>query len=213
MYFADRLDGGEKLAALLHPYKNNKDAIVLGLVRGGVVTAYAVANELNLKLGVMSVKKIGAPFQQELAIGAVCADGASYIHEELALRVGVREAELLQESKKKQQEAKEKLAKFLPYAFQGSLEDKTVILVDDGLATGATMRASIVSARAQGAAKVVVAVPVAAYDSFTEVEQEADEAFALMTPQDFMAVGEFYRDFSQTEDEEVISYLKLAAKK
>lgn len=212
MYFADRLDGGHRLAQALHQFKDSKDTVVLGLVRGGVVTAYAVAKALHLPLGVMSVKKLGAPFQPELAIGAVCSDGSLYINEQLVERIGISRGDLMGESKIKQEEAKRKLALFKPYGYPGSLEGKTVILVDDGLATGATMRASIASARAQGAFKVVVAVPVAAYDSFTEIEMDADEAVALSAPSEFMAVGEFYRDFSQTEDEEVVEYLKLAAR-
>lgn len=209
--FADRLDGGRQLAALMKSLKGQKDAIVLGLVRGGVVTAYAIAQELKLPLGVMSVKKIGAPYQPELALGAVCADGSTYFNSRVMAAFGLREQDCSQAVLQKQLEAQEKLKRFVLPGQSLMLKNQTVILVDDGLATGATMMASIASARAQGASKVVVAVPVAAVDSFRRAKEAADQVYCLLVPEDFSAVGEFYYDFSQVEDEEVLLLINRAA--
>lgn len=207
MFFANRVDGGRQLAATLAKYQGNKEAIVLGLVRGGVPTAHAIARELHLPLGVMSVKKIGAPHQPELALGAVCADGSTYFNPRILQSFGLSEEDVTQSISQKQKEAEEKLKRFHIPGHVQVLKNKIVILVDDGLATGATMMASIASARAQGAAKVVVAVPVAALDSLAKAEEAADEVYCLYAPEDFMAVGEFYRDFSQVEDDEAIAFL------
>jgi putative phosphoribosyl transferase len=207
MFFADRADGGRQLAAALGKYQGNKQAIVLGLVRGGVATAYAIAESLHLPLGVMSVKKIGAPNQPELALGAVCADGSTYFNPRVMQAFDISEEDVAQIVAQKQKEAEEKLKRFLIPGHTQVLKNKIAILVDDGLATGATMMASIASARAQGAAKVIVAVPVAALDSLAKAEESADEVYCLYAPEDFMAVGEFYRDFSQVEDQEVLDIL------
>lgn len=205
--FVDRLDAGRQLASRMKPYQARKEVIVLGLVRGGVVTAYALAKELSLPLGIMSVKKIGAPYQPELALGAVCADGTTYFMDRILRAFGLSEQDCAHAVLQKQKEAQEKYQRFAISGKAHSLKKQTVILADDGLATGATMMASIASARAQGAASVVVAVPVAARDSLAKVKQAADEVYCLEVPEDFSAVGEFYRDFSQVEDAEVLQYL------
>lgn len=205
--FLDRLDGGRQLASRMKKYQNSQEAIVLGLVRGGVVTAYAIAKELQLPLSVMSVKKIGAPDQPELALGAVCADGSTYFNSRVLNAFGLKEQDCAQAVIQKQQEAQEKMMRFILPGKSISLNDKVIILVDDGLATGATMLASISSARAQGASKVVVSIPVAALDSLVKIKEAADEVYCIEVPEDFSAVGEFYRDFSQVEDTEVLQCL------
>ncbi len=211
--FLDRTDGGKRLVPLLKQYEKNPDAVVLGLVRGGVVTADAVADGLDLPLGIMSVKKIGAPFQPELAMGAVCADGTVFLNQSLLDRLSISPSQLQGEIAKKKAEALVKEKTFQKYCPQIDLEGRIVILVDDGLATGASMHASVLSAKERGANKVVVAIPVAAADSYNEICLVADEVVAVATPYDFMAVGEFYRNFAQVEDEEAIECLKKAQKR
>lgn len=201
--FRNREDGGNQLALLLQKYKNHSSAIVLGLPRGGVVTAHALARELKLPLDILSLRKIGAPQNPELALGAVSATGEVFLNEDLIARLGVSRRDLQEKIDNEKRRAEERFQKFRKGRPPLQLEGKTVILVDDGLATGATMQAAILAAKEQRAGRVVVAVPVAAPDSLEEVERNADEVACLATPYFFQAVGEFYEDFSQTEDEEV----------
>jgi putative phosphoribosyl transferase len=206
--FRDRVEAGELLAHALKAYDKNPQAIVLGLPRGGVVTAYAVAKKLTLPLDILSLRKIGAPQNPELALGAVSATGEIFLNEDLIAHLGVPEGALASKIKSERERALERYERFRKGRSPLHLEGKTVILVDDGLATGATMQAAILTAKAQEAARVVVAVPVAAPDSLEEVKDNADEVVCLNTPFFFQAVGQFYEDFAQVEDEEVISLLK-----
>ena len=206
--FRDRVEAGELLAHALKAYDKNPKAIVLGLPRGGVVTAYAVAKKLTLPLDILSLRKIGAPQNPELALGAVSATGEIFLNEDLISHLGVPEGALASKIKSERERALERYERFRKGREPLHLEGKTVILVDDGLATGATMQAAILTAKAQGAARVVLAVPVAAPESLEEVKDNADEEVCLNTPFFFQAVGQFYEDFSQVEDEEVISLLK-----
>lgn len=207
MYFYDRTQAGKALFEPLKAYKDKKDVVVCGLLRGGVPLAHAISKGLGIPLQVISVKKIGAPFQSELAIGAVCQDGSYFLNSRLAAYFGFSEETLREEIANHKEMALEKYKKFSPYLPAIPLKGKTAILVDDGLATGATMMASIQYAKNQGAERIVVAVPVASVDSFEQAERVADEVVCLMTPESFNAVGEFYRDFTQVEDEEVLRYL------
>lgn len=207
MYFVDRLQAGEALVEPLKAYKNRKDVAVFGLLRGGVPLAFAISQGLNVPLQVLSVKKIGAPFQPELAIGAVCQDGSFFLNRELTSYFSFSEEKIKEEIQRHKLIAEEKYKKFSSYQAPFSLKGKIAILVDDGLATGATMMASIQCAKNQGASRVVVAVPVASRDSLEQAESAADEVVCLMAPEAFGAVGEFYRDFTQVEDEQVLEYL------
>jgi putative phosphoribosyl transferase len=207
MYFSNRTQAGVALVEPLRAYKNHPNAVVFGLLRGGVPLAHAISKGLNIPLQILSVKKIGAPFQPELAIGAVCQDGSYFLNERLVAYFTFSLKDMKEEIAQHQKLALEKYKKFSAYLPPIHLKGKIAILVDDGLATGATMMASIQSAKNQGASKVVVAVPVASIDSFEQAKEAADDVVCLATPEDFSAVGQFYHDFTQVEDEEVIEYL------
>lgn len=202
MPFEDRLDGGKRLAERLMPYRG-QDVVVLGLPRGGVVTARPVAEALGAPLDVLVARKIGAPGQEELAIGAVTARGTRVLNElvlrHLLLPPGYLESET--ERQRRVAETRElALRNFRPAE---PLAGRVVIVVDDGIATGMTMRAAIADAQAQRPSKLVVAAPVIAPDTFEVMTRLADEVVAVEVPQAFYAVGQFYRDFTQTTDEEV----------
>lgn len=207
MLFKDRRDAGKQLVPKLAKYKDSKDVIVLGLARGGVVTAYEVASGLNVPLNVVVVRKIGAPGNEELALGAIAEHGEGIFNDQLISVLGISSEDLELEV-----ERQKKILKVRVDLYRGSspapvLKGKTVILVDDGIATGASMRVAVKSVRDAGAAKVVLAVPVAAPDSLRKIEKEVDEVVCLSTPVFFEAVGGFYRAFEQTSDEEVIHLL------
>lgn len=207
MIFKDRHDAGQKLVPLLQKYKNDPNAIVIGLPRGGVVNAAEVAKGLNLPLEVTCPRKIGAPYQPELAIGAITETGDGTFNEELILRLNVPETYIQRQIEIEKNTAQRRVQLYHKNRPKIPVEGKTVILVDDGLATGATMKAAIQSIRSLGASRIVVAVPVSPPDTFEEIKEMVDEAVVLDTPYYFQAVGEFYEDFSQTEDDEVISLL------
>lgn len=207
MRFHDRKDAGKKLVPLLKKYANDPHAIVIGLPRGGVVTAFEVASGLHLPLDIICPRKIGAPFNPELAVGATTETGEAIFNEELLAQLDISEDYISRQIEKEKLVAQRRLEIYRKGRPPLDLEDKTVILVDDGLATGATMKAAIKSVRAGGASIVVVAVPVSPPDTFQEIEGMVDEAVAIDTPAFFAAVGQFYDRFDQTEDEEVIALL------
>ena len=208
MIFKDRTQAGEQLVPLLEKYKENKEVVVLGLPRGGVVTAFALAKGLKLPLDVICLKKIGAPSQPELALGAISASGETYFNDSLLSSLDIPKNYLDQvtaEARKKAEQKEHLYRKSHPAI---NLKDKIVILVDDGLATGATMHAAIQTVRAAEASSIIVAVPVAAPDSLESIREEADEVICCDTPFLFAAVGQFYDDFTGVEDDEVISLLR-----
>lgn len=209
MIFKDRRDAGRRLAKKLEKYKGKKDTIILGLPRGGVVVADEVAQALGLPLDLVVPRKIGAPGNPEYAIGAITEDGEGIFNEEVVREYGMSREYLKKEIEKEKKEAKRRLkvyrGKRPPLS---TLKSKTTILIDDGIATGLTMKAAIRSVKKKGATKVVVAVPVAARDSLLEIKKEVDEVISLYTPIFFGAVGAFYEEFSQTEDSEVIEIMK-----
>ncbi len=207
MMLADRQSAGKLLVRFLEKYRDNKQAIVLGLPRGGVVVAFEIAYALHLPLDVICPRKVGAPFNPELAIGAVTETGQGIFNHRLIKALGVSEKFLLEAIEKEKQQAQRRLSIFRKNRPPRELKDKIVILVDDGLATGATMKAAIQSVRVEGAKKIVVAVPVAPEDTLKEIQLETDEVVCLDTPPFFEAIGQFYQDFSQTEDEEVLELL------
>lgn len=208
MMFRNRAEAGQKLAQPLSKYKSHPDTIVIGLPRGGVVTAYEVAKALSLPLDVTCPRKIGAPFQPELAIGAITETGEGIFDESLIQRFNISQDYIHRTVAQEKSIAKRRLEMYRKNRSKIPLEGKIAILVDDGLATGATMKAAIKSIRAEGADKIVVAVPVSPGDTLEEIKELADEVIALDTPFFFQAVGQFYEDFSQTEDDEVIALLQ-----
>lgn len=210
--FYDRHEAGRQLAGQLKKYQGQKDAIVLGLARGGVVTAYEVAKQLSLPLNAIIPKKIGAPGNPELAIGAIMENGEAVYNDHIIHALGISRNYIDREAKEKQSQAQARAALYRQYAPLPAIKGHTVILVDDGVATGATMLASIKGMRLEGAKHIVVAVPVASTEALFLIEKVADEVVCLDSEEDFGAVGFFYADFSQTEDEEVIKLLKELTK-
>ena len=188
-------------------FQQDKKAVVLGLPRGGVVVAEAVARFLKLPLDVILLRKLPYPPQPELAVGAVAEHGAVFINEEF--REAARDDSSWLEEIVREQRAviRERARLYRPHRHAADLRGKTVLLVDDGIATGATMKVAIQAARAAGASRVVVAIPVAAPSSIRELQAEADEVVCLDAPEDFYAVGQAYQSFDQVSDEEVISIL------
>ena len=209
MQFTNRHEAGKKLAERLKKYRGKKDAIVLGIPRGGVEVAFDIAQELKVALSVLVTKKIGYPSDPEFAIGAVGSEGHYSISEGYAAEAG---KDYIKNTVKELSKEISRRYKDYTGGKPPNLKDKTVILVDDGLATGFTMMAAIEYAKSQKPKKIIVAVPVAAQDSFEKAKKEADEIICLHIPVFFGSVGSFYQDFSQLEDGDVKRYLKAAKK-
>lgn len=207
MIFQDRSDAGKKLLPHLLQYEKAPNTIVIALPRGGVVTAYEVAQGLHLPLDIVCPRKIGAPYNPELALGAVTHTGAHFFNEDIIRQLEVSKAYLTQEIEKEKQVSLKRQLLYRKNKPPLDIHGKTVILVDDGLATGATMKAAIQWVKEQKAKKVVVAIPVAPPDTLKEVELLVDEVVCLYAPTFFSAVGQFYEDFRQTTDEEVMALL------
>jgi predicted phosphoribosyltransferase len=209
MQFLDRRDAGARLARSLEPYRKDHP-LIIGLPRGGVPVADEIARALDAPLDIIVARKIGAPFQPEYALGAI-APGARVLRTEEIRALGIREAEIERTiaAETKEMERREQLyrAGRAPFAVEG----RTVILVDDGLATGATARAALASLRARKPGRLIFAAPVGAPDSVDALRAIADEVVCLYTPEDFRAVGLHYRDFEPTSDAEVLACLERAA--
>jgi predicted phosphoribosyltransferase len=208
--FRDRTEAGQVLAERLRTYAGREDVVVLALPRGGVPVAHEVAKALGAPLGVFVVRKIGVPGHEELAMGAIASGGVLVLDDRLiqALGLGADDLERAVEAELRELERRE-----TAYGSQDApdLAGKTVILVDDGLATGATMRAAALAVRKLGPARVVVAVPVAAEETCDEFRDVVDEIVCEVTPRPFGAVGLWYDDFSQTTDDEVRELVGRAA--
>ncbi len=208
MLFKDRHDAGLKLSAKLEKYRDQPRTIVLGLARGGVVVAHTVAQVLNLPLDVIVIRKVGAPDQEELAIGAVNEDGMGYLNEGLIHSLNINPDYIRKEVDKQKKAAQQRAALYRKGIEKADIKGQTVIVVDDGIATGASVRAALIGLKKQGAGKIVLAVPVAAVDSLRSLSHDVSEMVCLYAPADFMAVGEFYQKFDQTSDEEVMRLLQ-----
>jgi len=206
--FSDRVEAGRRLAEALKGYEG-REAVVLAIPRGGVVVGYQVAKRLEAPLDVIAPRKIGAPHNPELAIGAVAEDGTIILDEGLVRSLGVPESYIGEESGRQREEIRRRLRLYRGEAPYPELEGRVVILVDDGVATGSTAKAALASIRRRGPEEVVVAVPVAPPSTARELEGEADRVVCLYTPEPFYAIGQFYGDFSQTSDEEVVRLLEL----
>lgn len=206
--YKDRQEGGVRLATFLKTYHKAKETIVLGLPRGGVVVANEVAKSLDLPLDVICPRKIGAPGNPEYAIGATTAQGEPIFNEEALAQIRPSRAWLDQAARSEAEEADKRERRFREGKPTRDLEGKTVILIDDGLATGLTMKAALQQVKQEGAAKTVIAIPVAPFDTLEELRALADEVICPLTPAFFMAIGEFYEDFGQTSSEEVMQILR-----
>lgn len=205
--YENREEAGKELATALAKYKENKDTLVIGLPRGGVVTAYEVASALHLPLDVICPRKVGAPNNPELAIGAVTETGEGFFNEDVISYLNVSQEYMQQACLEEQKRAQMRTNTFRKGRPPLSLENKIVIIVDDGLATGATMKAAILSLKGKKTAKIIVAIPVSPPETAKEVKALCDELVVLQSPWFFQAVGQFYADFGQTTDEEVVELL------
>lgn len=201
--FADRRQAGRLLAGALAQYAGRSDVLVLGLPRGGVPVAAEVARVLRAPLDVLVVRKLGAPGQEELAIGAIGEGGVRVLNAGLVRSLGLAEADIDRIAQREEQELERRVAAYRGGHDALSVEGRTVIVVDDGVATGATMRAGLQALRVMGAARIVAASPVGAEDSVAALAEDADEVVVLQTPAWFNAVGQWYEDFGQTTDDEV----------
>ncbi|MFB8115667.1 phosphoribosyltransferase family protein [Streptomyces sp. NPDC055962] len=210
MLFTDRTDAGRQLARALGRLETLRP-VVLGLPRGGVPVAFEVARSLGAPLDVIVVRKLGVPSHPELGFGAIGEGGVRVISDEIVRRAGVRERDLLSVERAEEAELLRRARAYREGRPRLPLRGRTVVVVDDGVATGATARAACRVVRAQGATRVVLAVPVASPDTAARLREDVDEVVCLATPSLFSAVGEWYTDFSQTSDEEVVALLARAA--
>jgi predicted phosphoribosyltransferase len=209
--FRDRTEAGRRLSEKLAAYVGRSDVIVLGLPRGGVPVAFEVARELRAPLDVFIVRKLGVPGYEELAMGAIASGGVRVLNEDVVRQIpnatAIIEAVTAQETAELQRRERE----YRDGCRAPELRGRIVILVDDGLATGATMRAAVAALRQCGVAQIVVAVPVGSPETCAEFAEEVDETICAITPEFFRAVGQYYDDFSQTTDDEVRELLAAAA--
>jgi predicted phosphoribosyltransferase len=210
MQFRDRTEAGRQLARKLAGYGQRHDVLVLALPRGGVPVAFEVAQALHAPLDVFLVRKLGLPGHEELAMGAIATGGVRVLNEEVVRSLRVSEDVLAAVAAQEEKELKRREQAYRGHSRVPEIRGKTVILIDDGIATGSTMRAAIAALRKQHPARIVVAVPTAAASTCDEIEREVDELVALIRPEEFYAVGQWYLDFSQTTDEDVIDLLERA---
>ncbi len=196
----DRADAGHVLARELAVYANRKDVVVLGLPRGGVPVAYEVARELKAPLDVFLVRKLGAPGQEELAMGAIASGDVVVINDDVVTALKISREAIAAAVEHERQELARREAIYRDDRPPLDVEDKTVILIDDGLATGSTMRAAVAALRNQNPARIVVAVPIGAASTCAELRSIADDCVCVIAPEHFRAVGLWYDDFAQTDD-------------
>jgi predicted phosphoribosyltransferase len=211
MLFRNRTEAGQLLAARLTAYANRPDVLVLALPRGGVPVASEVARALQAPLDVFLVRKLGVPGHEELAMGAIASGGVRVLNEEVVHALEIPEEVIAIVAAEERQELERRERTYRGDRPAPDVRGRTVILVDDGLATGSTMRAAVAALRRQRPARIVVAVPVGSSETCAELQAEADEAVCARTPEPFYAVGFWYKDFAQTTDEEVHDLLERAA--
>lgn len=210
--YTNRANAGRGLARRLEAYRGKPDLLVLALPRGGVPVAFEVANHLDAPLDIYLVRKLGVPGQEELAFGAIASGGVRVLNRDVIYRTGLDEQGIEAIAEREQKEIERREGAYRQNRPPLEVADRTVILIDDGLATGATMLAAARAIRKQQPARLVVAVPVAAAETCDYFRKEVDEIVCAETPRPFRAVGEWYEDFSQTTDEEVQGLLARAAR-
>jgi putative phosphoribosyl transferase len=208
--FRDRLQAGRRLAAALAPYAGRPNLLVLGLPRGGVPVAYEVARALSAPLDVMLVRKLGVPGHEELAMGAIASGGIRVLSDDVVAAFGIPERVIATVAANEEEELDRRERAYRDDRPPVDVRGRTVILVDDGLATGSTMRAAAAALKAQHPERLVVAVPVAPSETCAILRREVDDVVCALAPEPFFAVGNWYDDFSQTSDEEVRDLLRAA---
>ncbi|MGD2050046.1 MAG: phosphoribosyltransferase [Chloroflexota bacterium] len=208
--FDNRIDAGRKLAEALTDYQEDPNVIVLALPRGGVPVAHQVAESLDAPMDIFLVRKLGLPGHEELAMGAIASGGVCVLNESVVAQLENPEVVIDEVVEKEQMELERREQAYRGDRPVPELEGRTVILVDDGLATGASMRAAVAGLRARNPQKIVVAVPTASPETCEQFENEVDEVVCAVTPQPFFGIGYWYDDFSQTTDEEVRHILEEA---
>jgi predicted phosphoribosyltransferase len=211
MFFPDRAHAGRRLAARLTAYADCPDVLVLALPRGGVPVAYEVARALHAPLEVFLVRKLGVPGREELAMGAIATGGVRVLNDEVVQALGLTEEAIAAAAAAETRELERREGVYRGGRAFPNVAGRTVLLIDDGLATGTTMRAAVAALRKMGPARIVVAVPVASAATCAELAAEVDEVVCARTPEPFFAVGVWYDDFTQTTDDEVRDLLARAA--
>lgn len=201
--FRDRTEAGQLLAAELTKYANRDDVLVLGLPRGGVPVAYEIAKALNAPLDICLVRKLGVPGQKELAMGAIAPDNVIVLNQEILRSLEISRETLLDVAAEEKQELERRDRKYRGDRPHPEVHDRVVILVDDGIATGSTLRAAVATLRQRQPQKLVAAVPVAPPSTCASLKEILDEVVCLSTPDPLYSIGMWYKDFSQTSDEEV----------
>jgi putative phosphoribosyl transferase len=211
MLFEDRFEAGRLLASKLRSFANRPDTVVLALPRGGVPVGFEVAKALNSPLDVFVVRKLGVPGYEELAMGAIASGGIRVLNEDLVRTAGIPDEVIEAVAAEEERELERRERDYREDRPPINVQGRTVILVDDGLATGSSMRVAARALRNKNPSQIVGAVPVAAPATCAEFESEVDHVICAVTPEPFWAVGQWYRDFSQTSDEEVRNLLRQAA--
>jgi putative phosphoribosyl transferase len=209
--YQNRREAGKELAAYLSSYKNANNVIVLALPRGGVPVAFEVAERLHLPLDVFVVRKLGVPLFEELAMGAIASGGVRILNEEILTRLRITPQIVEAATEEQEYELRRRENRYRGDRPPLDLEGKKAILIDDGLATGSSMRAAIQALRLLSPLKIIVAVPVGCLEICEQLQKDVDEVICARTPEPFQAVGQWYADFSQTRDEEVTKLLNRAA--
>jgi putative phosphoribosyl transferase len=208
--FRDRYEAGRQLALALRRYSNDLQGIVLALPRGGVVVGYEVSLALHLPLDVLVVRKLGTPFNPELAMGALAETGYRHLNADVIASYGIGQRELDEEVQRQQKEIDRRIAKYRAGRTLPPLKGRTAIVVDDGIATGATFFASLAALRSAEAARLVAAVPMAPPRAVAMLKSQVDELVVLHTPEWFFGISQFYDSFPQVEDDQVIACLEQA---
>ncbi len=203
MYFRDRTEAGQVLARCLQQYKNQPDVLILGLPRGGVPVAYEVAREMKAPLDVFIVRKLGVPGHEELGMGAIATGGVRILQDGIVRELGISPQTIEAVSAREQAELERRERLYRGDRPAPTIKGRTIVIVDDGLATGSTMKAAIQAVRQQDPRQVIVAVPTAPSETCEQLKGSADEVVCALTPEPFFAVGGSYADFTQITDEEV----------
>ncbi|MES2961189.1 MAG: phosphoribosyltransferase [Pseudomonadota bacterium] len=206
--FADRKDAGLQLAQALFDFHDQPNVIILSLPRGGVPVAYEVVVKLHLPLDVLLVRKLGIPHNEETAMGAIAMDGVCVMNEDLIKRLNISHDEIIAVIQKEQQEINERNKIYHEHRPKIVLDKQVVILVDDGMATGATMKVAVKALKEKGIERIIIAVPVCSDSARDELQKEVEKVVAVLVPPDLSSVGEWYENFTQTSHEEVKELLK-----